>query len=266
MTLHELSRPQGVPMIPKVSQRPAVHLANVCKIYKLYDSPRSQLLDQSGLYKLRFWKEAPSFQEFHALHDINLTVAKGDRLGIVGRNGAGKSTLLKLVSGNFWPTRGTVDVDGTVQVLITLGTGFHPEVSGYENIRSALMYNGLSGSEFEEALADVIDFVELGDFLYQPVKTYSLGMHSRVLFAAATAIRPDILIIDEVIGAGDGYFTAKSSARMDRLARSGCTLLLVSHSWQLIHDIATGLFGCGKGEFLWTVRRTKCCPLRGPHC
>lgn len=181
-------------------------------------------------------KTKRTFSLFHALHDINFTIARGERIGLVGRNGAGKTTLLKLITDNFEPSSGRVLVNGSVQALMQLGLGFHPEFSGLENIRSALSYNGLVGKELEEAVEDVIDFVELGDFLNQPLKTYSLGMNARLQFAAATAIRPDILLVDEVLSAGDSYFSAKSAFRMDKLAKSGCTLILVSHSWQQIQQ------------------------------
>jgi lipopolysaccharide transport system ATP-binding protein len=115
-----------------------------------------------------------------------------------------------------------------------VGLGFHPEFSGYENILAALAYNGLPRRELDRVVKDVVDFVELGDFLHQPMKTYSLGMQARVMFASATAIQPDTLIVDEVLGAGDAYFSAKSALRMQQLAASGCTLLLVSHSMQQI--------------------------------
>jgi len=176
------------------------------------------------------------FSLFHALHNVDFSIARGERIGLVGRNGAGKTTLLKLITDNFEPTSGRVLVNGSVQALMQLGLGFHPEFSGLENIRSALSYNGLVGDELEEAVEDVIDFVELGEFLNQPLKTYSLGMNARLQFAAATAIRPDILLVDEVLSAGDSYFSAKSAFRMDKLAKSGCTLILVSHSWQQIQQ------------------------------
>ena len=210
---------------------PAVLFRNVSKHYQLYDNPHERLLDQIGFRRYMFWKTTPAGQKlFQALKSINLTIGQGERVGIIGRNGAGKTTLLKLITGNFEPTVGTVEVRGTVQALMQLGIGFHPEFSGYENIKSALHYNGLTGTTLQEALDEVIDFVELGDFLHQPMKTYSLGMNARTQFAAATAIRPDILIVDEVLGAGDAYFAAKSAHRMERLTSSGCTLLLVSHS------------------------------------
>ncbi|NBG94401.1 ATP-binding cassette domain-containing protein [Pyruvatibacter mobilis] len=200
------------------------------KVYNLYDSQGEQLLHQSGVSKFMFWRSPPNFREFRALNNVSIRIPAGDRLGIVGRNGAGKTTLLKLITRNFAPTTGNVQVNGSVQALMQLGIGFHPEFTGYDNIRAALAYNGLDPKALTEAMEDIIDFVELGDFLHQPMKTYSLGMNARLQFATATAIRPDILIIDEIMGAGDSYFAAKSAHRMERLTKSGCTLLLVSHS------------------------------------
>jgi len=211
----------------------AISLAGVTKAYRLYSSATEQALDVLGLSRLRFWKR-PSYVTYPALDGIDLEVERGARLGIVGRNGAGKTTLLKLITGNFAPTSGVVRVDGTVQALMQTGLGFHPEFTGRENVRSALLYNGLPRGETEAAVEEVIEFAELGEFIDQPLKTYSLGMQSRLMFAAATAVRPDVVIIDEVLGAGDAYFSAKSSQRMQELAASGCTLLLVSHSMQQV--------------------------------
>lgn len=208
---------------------PAVHLSDVRKTYRLYASKADQAIDAFGLSRLFFWRRG-RFTEHEALRGVSLEVAHGERVGLIGRNGAGKTTLLKLITGNFAPTSGSVIVDGSVQALMNVGLGFHPEFSGLENIRSSLTYNGLSDAELEAAVADVVEFVELDEYLRQPMKTYSLGMQARLMFATATAIRPDILIVDEVLGAGDAYFSAKSADRMHRLARSGCTLLLVSHS------------------------------------
>ncbi|KTD49531.1 ABC transporter of LPS O-antigen [Legionella rubrilucens] len=202
----------------------AIEFKNVDKTYKLYNTPWQMMLDALGLSK------GNNYQQFFALKNVNLTIYKGERLGIVGRNGAGKSTLLKLMTGNFLPTQGDVTVNGKIQALMSTGLGFHPEFTGLENIKASLIYNGLTQDQYNEAVEDIIDFVELGDFLYQPIKTYSLGMQSRLYFATATAIKPDILIVDEVLGAGDAYFSAKSADRMKKLTGSGCTLLLVSHS------------------------------------
>lgn len=207
----------------------AIRFQNVRKVYRLYDSVGEQALDVLGLAPLRFWRPI-RFREFTALKDISLDVGHGERVGVIGRNGAGKSTLLKLLTGNFAPSAGTVRVEGAVQALMQVGLGFHPEFTGFENVQASLAYNGLQGNELTAAIEDVVDFVELGEFLDQPVKTYSMGMLSRLQFAAATAVKPDILVIDEMLGAGDAYFSAKSADRMGRLARSGCTLLLVSHA------------------------------------
>jgi lipopolysaccharide transport system ATP-binding protein len=210
--------------------RLAVRFEHVSKIYRLFNSRQNQVLDSMGLTKLLPAGSRPKFEEFHALRDVSFSIRGGERVGVIGRNGAGKTTMLRLVTGNFAPTSGKVEVDGSVQALMQLGLGFHMEFTGYENIVASLNYNGLVGEDFKQALDEVIGFIELGDFLHQPVKTYSLGMQARLQFAAATAIRPDILIVDEVLGAGDGYFAAKSAHRMKKLALSGCTLILVSHA------------------------------------
>ena len=188
--------------------------------------------------------------EFSALKNVSLTIGKGEQIGVVGRNGAGKTTLLKLLTGNFAPTTGKIAINGTVQALMQTGLGFHPDFTGEENLRSALTYNGLTGAQFKEALADAIEFVELDEFLQQPFKTYSLGMRSRLQFAAATAIHPDILIVDEVLGAGDAYFSGKSAARMKHLTSGGCTLLLVSHSMQQVSQFCQRCIWLEAGEMV----------------
>jgi len=225
----------------------AIAVKNVSKTYKLYGSMVEQALDVLGLSSIRFWRK-PGFSEYPALNGVSLTVARGERVGIVGRNGAGKTTLLKLITGNFQPTSGTLEVHGNVQALMSLGLGFHPEFTGFENVRSSLAYNGLSGAELEAALTDVVDFAELGEHLHQPLKTYSQGMQARLMFAASTAVRPDILIIDEILGAGDAYFSAKSSHRMESLAATGCTLILVSHSMQQVLQFCDRAIWLEKGE------------------
>lgn len=214
----------------------AIRLQNVSKIYKLHGSQRDQLIDVLGLQRFGFKTKTPS-KDFAALSNISLDVPRGHRIGIVGRNGAGKTTLLKLICGNFAPTSGEVDVNGSVQALMNIGLGFHPEYTGRENVEASLQYNGLAREEYEKAMEKIVDFCELGDFLDQPFKTYSLGMQARLMFAAATAIRPDILIVDEVLGAGDAYFVAKSKSRVEKLVSSGCTMLLVSHSMQQVLEL-----------------------------
>lgn len=214
------------------AEEPEVVLAlrGVSKSYPLYPSRTEMVLDRLGAPRFLL-REIP---DFYALSDVNLTVRKGERIGIVGKNGAGKSTMLKLITGNFRPTTGEVEVRGTVQALMLAGLGFTSAASGYENIRSSLSFNGLEGLDFETAVNDVTEFVELGEFLHQPISTYSQGMLARLQFATATAIKPDIMIVDEVMGAGDAYFSAKCARRMYDLTKFGCSLLLVSHSPQQI--------------------------------
>jgi lipopolysaccharide transport system ATP-binding protein len=214
----------------------AIRFHKVSKIYRLHGSQSDQLIDVLGLKRFGFRTRTPA-REFAALSDISLEVPRGHRIGIVGRNGAGKTTLLKLICGNFAATQGEVEVNGTVQALMNIGLGFHPEYTGRENVEASLQYNGLERDEYREAMNGIIDFCELGDFLDQPFKTYSLGMQARLMFAAATAIRPDILIVDEVLGAGDAYFVAKSKSRVEKLVNSGCTMLLVSHSMQQVLEL-----------------------------
>lgn len=227
-----------------------IEARGVTKRYKLFGSLREQIAEQLGFYKLRFWRAAPVFREVAALQDVGFQVRKGERIGIVGRNGAGKTTLLKMISGNFSPTSGDIAVTGAVQALMQSSMGVHPEFTGYDNIYSTLIYNGLRGARLQTAIKDVIDFVELGKFLHQPMKTYSLGMQARLRFAAATAIDPDILIIDEMLGAGDAYFSVKSARRIEDLTSRGCTLLLVSHSAQQVLQFCERAIWLDKGQLV----------------
>ncbi|MQM29920.1 MAG: ABC transporter [Candidatus Accumulibacter phosphatis] len=225
----------------------AIRLQNVSKIYRLHGSQGDQLIDVLGLQRFGF-KTRTQPKEFAALSDLSLDVPRGHRIGIVGRNGAGKTTLLKLICGNFAPTHGVVEVNGAVQALMNIGLGFHPEYTGRENVDASLQYNGLGQSEYQQAMAGIIEFCELGDFIDQPFKTYSLGMQARLMFAAATAIRPDILIVDEVMGAGDAYFIAKSKARVEKLVSSGCTMLLVSHAMQQVLELCDEAIWLDQGQ------------------
>lgn len=225
----------------------AIKLENVTKIYKLYGSRKDQLINILGLESLGF-KTKTTPKEFVALKEISLDVPRGQRIGIIGRNGAGKTTLLKMVSGNFAPTSGRIEVNGTIQALMSVGIGFHPEYSGRENIKASLQYNGLKRNEYQKAMEEIIEFCELDDFVDQPFRTYSLGMQARLMFATATAIRPDILIVDEVLSAGDAYFVAKSKKRVENMVKSGCTMLLVSHSTQQILELCERAIWLDQGQ------------------
>lgn len=217
------------PVAPRAA---AIRCIDLSKSYHLYRGPGEEMLDAVGFLRLMPWRKPVPLHP--ALRGVSLTIGHGERVGIIGRNGAGKSTLLKLVTGAAAPSAGVLLVDGTVQSLSSLGIGFHPEFSGIENIKSALVYNSLSEGALAAAIEDIVEFCELDRFMDMPIRSYSAGMLARLYFATATAIRPDILVVDEVLGAGDAYFAARSAARMRQLALSGCTLLLVSHSNQQV--------------------------------
>jgi lipopolysaccharide transport system ATP-binding protein len=211
----------------------AIRFEGVGKMYKVFSSRGSSLLDAIGFKRL-VSSGQPRYREFWALRDIDLQLRHGERLGIIGRNGSGKSTLLKIVTENLPATTGRVQVNGDVQALLEVGGGLHPEFTGRENIQASLGFLGLSQREIAAAAEDIAEFTELGRFLDQPFKTYSLGMQARLSFGIATTIRPEILIVDEVLGAGDAYFFTKSTARMQRLIESGASILLVSHAMDQI--------------------------------
>lgn len=205
----------------------AVRFEHVGKMYKAFGSKLDNLLDALSLPNFRGKRR---YREFWALRDIDLELPRGGRLGIIGRNGAGKSTLLKLITGNVLPSEGHLSVTGNVQALLEIGGGLHPEFTGRENIHAALGYYGLSRAELDEAERDIAEFTELGRFLGQPFRTYSQGMQARLSFGIATTVQPEILIVDEILGAGDAYFFARSTGRMRRLIDGGATVLLVSHA------------------------------------
>jgi lipopolysaccharide transport system ATP-binding protein len=216
----------------------AIRCAGVTKSFPLYDSPAELALDRLGFGALVRRKHNGTIPAFEALRGIDLTVRHGERVGIVGRNGAGKSTLLRLISGhvsrNFKPTSGKVEVNGRIQLIAQGVGGPPPQFSGRDFARETLGANGLRGRNLDAALEDVVSFCELGEYLDQPVTTYSAGMAARLQFAVATAVQSEILIIDEMLGAGDAYFSMKSADRVRRLASSGSTLLLVSHFAQQV--------------------------------
>jgi lipopolysaccharide transport system ATP-binding protein len=209
-----------------VSDDLAIRFEQVGKMYKVFGSKLDTALDALNLP----FRRDSRYREFWALRDIDLQLARGARLGIIGRNGAGKTTLLKLVTGNHAASEGSVAVNGDVQALLEIGGGLHPEFTGRENIRASLSYLGLTRSEIEDAEREIAEFTELGRFLDQPFKTYSQGMQARLSFAIATTVQPEILIVDEILGAGDAYFFTRSTARMSELIEGGAGVLLVSHA------------------------------------
>jgi lipopolysaccharide transport system ATP-binding protein len=195
---------------------------NLTKVYRLYATPWARLAERITGQKRH--------REHHALDGVSLEVARGEGFGLVGQNGAGKSTLLKILAGVLRPTSGTVKVEGTVSSILELGAGFHPEFTGRQNIRINAAMLGLDARAVQERTPDVIDFSELGVMIDRPVKTYSTGMVMRLAFSIATQVEPEILIVDEALSVGDGYFQKKSSDRILELLDRGTTLLFCSHA------------------------------------
>lgn len=222
----------------------AIQTEKLGKVYRLYKRPADKILDAFGL---GFWRKN-YYQEFWALKDIDLVIRRGERLGIIGRNGAGKSTLLKMIIGNISPTEGQIHVNGNIQALMELGTGFHPEFTGRQNIRVSLSYQGLSPKQIALKEEEIVEFAELEEFIDQPIKTYSAGMYARLAFSAATAIEPDILIIDEVLGAGDAYFAGKCLEHMRKITdNSGVTVLFVSHDLGSVQALCNRVIWVDRG-------------------
>lgn len=208
-----------------MSSEVALTVRELAKRYYIYDKPHRRLLQMLLARTGRRF-----YREFVALQDISFTVPKGKVVGILGKNGAGKSTLLQIICGTLTPSDGTVEVRGRVAALLELGSGFNPEFTGIENIYLNGQILGLSREEVDAKLADILAFADIGDFVHQPVKTYSSGMFARLAFSVAVNVEPDLLIVDEALSVGDAWFQHKSMARMRQLMESGCSVLFVSHS------------------------------------
>jgi lipopolysaccharide transport system ATP-binding protein len=213
----------------------AIVLESVSKSFRKSTIRREYTTLKSELVRWLKRQKRPELPttSIHALRDVSLAVPEGKTFGLVGRNGSGKSTLLKLVTGIYSPTSGKVNVHGRISALLELGAGFHPDFSGRENILVNGIILGMSRKEIRSRVDEIIEFSELGDFIDEPVRTYSSGMYARLAFAVATHVDPEILIIDEILSVGDEHFARKSSAKMEEFRRSGKTILLVTH------DLAT---------------------------
>lgn len=183
-----------------------------------------------------------------ALSDICFNLEKGDRLGLIGHNGSGKSTLLKVLAGIYEPTLGSMNVVGYVSSLLSVGVGMQPGATGYENIRLRCLMHGYSRNETNQIIADMEEFTELGDFLAMPVKIYSSGMSLRLAFGIATAITPDILLLDEVVGAGDAHFVEKAQNRLNNLVEKSNILVLATHSNDLIKKFCNKVMWLEQGK------------------
>ena len=233
-----------------VSGAPAITLRGVQKEFPLFESAWEAAVVSLGRGKFGWVPGArSSIPVYQALRGIDIDVGVGERVGVVGRNGAGKTTLLKIITGVLVPDQGVRTVHGRIEALFDANVGFHPDLTGWENTRGALSYRQhFNKGLMNEVIDEIVDFVELGDFLHQPIKNYSKGMAARLAFAVATAIRPELVVIDEVMGAGDAYFSGKSARRMKRLLHDGCTLLLVSHSSAQVMQFCDRAIWIERGE------------------
>ena len=201
----------------------AINVDNVSKIYRLYNKPSDRLKEALGFSKKKL------YQEHYALNNVSFEVRKGETVGIIGTNGSGKSTILKIITGVLNPTQGNVSIQGRISALLELGAGFNMEYTGIENIYLNGTMMGFSEEEINAKMDDILSFADIGDFVHQPVKTYSSGMFVRLAFAVAINIDPEILIVDEALSVGDVFFQVKCYHKFEEFKKMGKTILFVSH-------------------------------------
>lgn len=211
----------------------AIEIENLSKVYKLYNKPIDRLKETLSITHKSY------HDDFYALNNINLFIRKGETVGIIGKNGAGKSTLLKIITGVLSPTSGAVKINGRISSLLELGAGFNSEYTGIENIYLNGTLMGMSKKEVDERMQDILDFADIGEFVYQPVKTYSSGMYVRLAFSVAINVEPDILIVDEALAVGDARFQLKCLKEIERMKEKNITILVVSHSIEMLKTFTT---------------------------
>ena len=200
-----------------------ITVENVTKVYPLYDKTIDRLKETLSITKKSYHRD------FYALNDVSFNVGAGETIGIIGTNGSGKSTILKIITGVLTPTEGNVTVNGKISALLELGAGFNMDYTGMENLYMNGTMMGYSKAEMEEKIPAILDFADIGDFVHQPVKTYSSGMFVRLAFALAINVEPEILIVDEALAVGDAFFQAKCFSKLEEIRNAGTTILFVSH-------------------------------------
>lgn len=219
-----------------------IKVDNLSKTFKLFNHPKDRLKEALSPFRKKY------HHEYHALKDISFEIKKGESVAILGKNGAGKSTLLKILTGVLTPTSGKVMVRGRIAALLELGSGFNPELSGLENIYFQGAIIGFSKEEMEKKINEIVQFADIGEFINQPVKTYSSGMFARLAFSVATNTNPDILIIDEVLSVGDIRFQIRCIKRIEEMKSRGCSILFVSHSSSQVEAICNNAIWLNNGE------------------
>ena len=222
----------------------AITVTDVSKVYKLYDRPIDRLKESLNPFHKEYHKK------FYALNNLSFQVKKGETVGIIGTNGSGKSTILKIITGVLSPTTGKVKVDGVISALLELGAGFNSDYTGIENIYMNGTMMGFSRKQMEAKLPDILEFADIGDFVYQPVKTYSSGMFVRLAFALAINVEPEILIVDEALSVGDVFFQSKCYRRMEEIRKNGTTILMVTHDMGSIIKYCDKVVLLNKGNFI----------------
>ena len=222
----------------------AIDVRNVRKIYKLYDKPSDRMKEAFGLIKKH------KVKLHYALNGVNMQIRQGETVGIIGTNGSGKSTILKIITGVLNPTEGEVKVNGRISALLELGAGFNMEYNGIENVYLNGTMMGFSEKEIDEKLPEILEFADIGDYVTQPVKTYSSGMFVRLAFAVAINIEPEILIVDEALSVGDVFFQAKCYHKFEEFKKMGKTIVFVSHDLSSISKYCDRVFLLNKGNLL----------------
>ena len=222
----------------------AIGVYNVSKMYKLYDNPKDRFKESLGLTRKKCYKEK------YALNNVSFEVKKGETVGIIGTNGSGKSTILKIITGVLNQTDGEVDIRGRISALLELGAGFNMEYTGIENVYLNGSMIGYTKEEIDAKLEDILKFADIGDYVYQPVKTYSSGMFVRLAFALNINVEPEILIVDEALSVGDVFFQAKCYRKMEEIKKRGTTILMVTHDMGSIIKYCDKVVLLNKGEFI----------------
>ena len=226
-----------------MSSDTAIRVSDVSKMYKLFDKKSDRIWDALGIGGRRY-------EEKYALHHLDFEIKKGETIGIIGTNGAGKSTLLKIITGVVYPTGGEVEINGKISALLELGAGFNYEYTGLENVYLNGLMTGLSRKQVDEKLSDVLEFADIGKYIYQPVKSYSSGMFVRLAFAVAINVDPDILIVDEALSVGDVFFQAKCYHKFEEFKEMGKTIVFVSHDLSSISKYCDRVYLLNQGEIL----------------
>ena len=222
----------------------AIDVAEVTKVYRLYEKPIDRLKESMSISHKNYHRD------FYALNQLSFRVRKGETVGIIGTNGSGKSTILKIITGVLTPTTGEVKVDGKISALLELGAGFNMDYTGIENIYMNGTMMGYTKKEMDAKLQDILEFAEIGDFVYQPVKTYSSGMFVRLAFAVAINIEPEILIVDEALSVGDVFFQAKCYHKFEEFKKMGKTIVFVSHDLSSISKYCDRVYLLNQGNIL----------------